>query len=202
MNYPFKTPSITLGNARFRSVCTVGCECGVAGLRDAPRAPFGSALSSGTHTKQVVDVRVKMEHQELGVFSNVRVLILRRVTTTVLQPVVLRGEVIVHLHANSRHYQEGHVVLKMSDGLEQGSKTRLTPAHQHTARSLHQLLNLDGWMRGHAAVPSHVCTKHMQQRVVQLRRQTRHVHQRRYLGQTDDNMFLQILYLFVTIQKS
>ncbi len=68
--------------------------------------PFSSALSSGTHTKQVVNVRVKMEHQELGVFSNVRILILRRVTTTVLQPVVLRGEVIVHLHTNSRHYLE------------------------------------------------------------------------------------------------
>lgn len=80
-------------------VCTVGCECGVAGLRDAPRAPFGSALSSGTHAEQVVDVRVKVEHQELVVFPDVRVLILRRVTATVLQPVVLRGKVIVHLHA-------------------------------------------------------------------------------------------------------
>ncbi len=73
-----------------------------------------------------------MEHQELGVFSNVRILILRRVTTTVLQPVVLRGEVIVHLHANSRHYQEGHVALTMSDGLEQGrpdSPYTSAPAH-------------------------------------------------------------------------
>lgn len=70
--------------------------------------------------------------------------------------------------------------------MNQGGQTHLTPAHQHAAWPLHQLLDLDGRMRRHAAVPSHVRTEHMQQRVVQLRRQARHVHQNRYLGQTED----------------
>lgn len=86
----------------------------------------------------------------------------------------------------NRHYQEAHMGLKCLMGMNVGGQTHLTPAHQHTAWSLHQLLNLDGRMRRHAAVPSHVWTEHMQERVVQLRRQTRHVHQHRYLGQTDD----------------
>lgn len=66
------------------------------------------------------------------------------------------------------------------------ARAHLAPAHQHATRSLHQLFNLDRWMRRHAAVPSHLRTEHVQQRVIQLRRQTGHIHQRRYLGQADD----------------
>lgn len=79
----------------------MGGECGVAGLWDAPWAPLGSALPSGTHTEQVVYMRVKVKHQELCVLTDVSILILRRVTATILQPVVLRGKIIVHLQTNS-----------------------------------------------------------------------------------------------------
>lgn len=84
------------------SIFTVGRKRGVTGLGDAPRTPLGSALSSGTHAEQVVYMRVKVKHQELGVFTDVRILILRRVTTTILQPVVLRGKIIIHLQTNDR----------------------------------------------------------------------------------------------------
>ena len=78
-------------------VHTMWSEGGVASLRHAPRAPLGTALSSGTHAELVVHVGVQVHHQELRLLADVRVLVLRGGVTPILQAVVLRAEVLIHL---------------------------------------------------------------------------------------------------------
>ncbi|KAG9343888.1 hypothetical protein JZ751_013275 [Albula glossodonta] len=48
-----------MGDGGFGEGVTVGRERGVAGLGDAPGAPFSAALPPGAHTEQVVGVRVQ-----------------------------------------------------------------------------------------------------------------------------------------------
>lgn len=62
----------------------------------------------------------------------------------------------------------------------------LTPSHQDGTRSLLQLIDLNGGVRGHTAVTGHSLLQQHQERVVQLRRDTRDVHQSWDLGQTAD----------------
>lgn len=80
----------------------MGGQGGVAGLRDAPGAPLGAALPAGADPEQVVGVRVQVEDQELAVPTDVGVLVLAPppAGAPMLQPVVRRRKVLVHLTAN------------------------------------------------------------------------------------------------------
>lgn len=75
------------------------CQCGVSRLWDAPGAPLGAALSTGTDPKEIFCVGVHVENQELTVPTNVGILVLATpaARAPVLQPIICCGKVLIHL---------------------------------------------------------------------------------------------------------
>jgi len=78
---------------------TVRRQRGVPRLRDAPGAPLGAPLPASADPEQVVRVRVQVEDQEVGVPTDVGVLVLAlpAAGAPVLHPIIRRREVLVHL---------------------------------------------------------------------------------------------------------
>lgn len=82
-----------------RSSPTVRCQRGVPRLWDAPGAPLGATLATGAHPEQIICVRVQVQDQKLTVPPDVGILILAPPAAgpPVLQPIICRCEVLVHL---------------------------------------------------------------------------------------------------------
>lgn len=159
---------------------TMCCQCGVSCLRSAPGTPLSATLSTCADPEQVISVRVQVKNQELALPTDVGVLILASPAARppVLQPIIRHRKVFVHLLHSNRSFKSvcARLLLFCS-----ACWTDLTPADQDAARSLLQLFYLDGWVGGDGTVTGHPLPQHTQKGVIQLGRNTRHVHQRRHL---------------------
>lgn len=91
---------------------TMWCKGGVSSLWNTPWAPLGAALSPGAHAELVVHVGVQVHHQELRLLADVGVLILCGVAPAILQAVVLRAKVIVHLQGHKRVSSSARLTLQ------------------------------------------------------------------------------------------
>lgn len=81
----------------------MGHQRGRADLRNAPWAPLLPPISSGTDSELIINIGVDVQHHELCLQANIHIFEVTGSTLPILQSVILRYEVLIHLQKHLLH---------------------------------------------------------------------------------------------------